>query len=139
MMKSTKMRGKKETFCTLRPGILILVIVGLICMPHMIPATYAQGPSSGIGWHAAMAMGSLAEQENRTKEHRVSIKCTKRKQARHEVKGEAKSLSLHLIFSSIKKSGFSLSKKGERSNRVRLLFQFNPDMTIFNLNILHPF
>jgi hypothetical protein len=71
-MKSTKMRGKKETFCTLRPGVLILAIVVLICMPQMIPATYAQGPSSGIGWHAAMAMGSLAEQENRTKEHRVS-------------------------------------------------------------------
>jgi hypothetical protein len=71
-MKSTNMREKKEKLCTILPGILTQTMVILLCMPHMIPATYAQSPSSGIGWHAAMAMGNLAERENRIEEQKTA-------------------------------------------------------------------
>ena len=71
-MKSTHMRGKKKKHCTILPVVLALATVALLCMPHMIPAASAQNPSTGTGWHAAMAMGNLAERERRIEEQKAA-------------------------------------------------------------------
>lgn len=73
-MKLTIMRGKKSKSYTILPGVLALAAVALLCMPQMIPAASAQNPSSGTGWHAAMAMGNLAERERRIEEQKAAKK-----------------------------------------------------------------
>lgn len=71
-MKSTRTTEKKEKIYTILPGILALTMITLLCIPQMVPTTYAQNTSSNVGWHGAMAMGNLAEKENRTEDQYVS-------------------------------------------------------------------
>jgi hypothetical protein len=72
IMKQTRRTEKKEKICTVLPGILALTVISLLCIPQMVPTTYAQSTSSNVGWHGAMAMGNLAEKEYRTEEQSVS-------------------------------------------------------------------
>jgi hypothetical protein len=72
IMKSTRTTGKKEKIYTMLSGILALTMISLLCIPQMVQTTYAQSTSSNVGWHGAMAMGNLAEKENRTEDLYVS-------------------------------------------------------------------
>jgi hypothetical protein len=72
IMKSTRTTEKKEKICTILPGILALTMITLLCIPQMVPTTYAQSTSSNVGWHGAMAMGNIAERERRIEEQKAA-------------------------------------------------------------------
>jgi hypothetical protein len=72
IMKSKRTTEKKEKICNILPGILALTMITLLCIPQMVSTTHAQSTSSNVGWHGAMAMGNLAENENRTEDQYVS-------------------------------------------------------------------
>lgn len=69
-MKQTRRTEKKEKIYTMFPGILVLTMISLLCIPQIVPTTYAQSTSSNVGWYGAMAMGNLAEEERMIEEQR---------------------------------------------------------------------
>lgn len=64
-MKAMKTKKQKSKIYTVLLIVVTLALVVSLSVPYTIQTSHAQVSSGNIGWYGAMAMGNLAENENR--------------------------------------------------------------------------
>jgi hypothetical protein len=73
-MERINLKGGKnmKTKRNIRRSVLIVGVLVLMFAFNTVPAALAQGSPDISGWHAGMAMATLAEKENRVNEQKLA-------------------------------------------------------------------